>query len=220
MEKEKKENTSKTKKWLIPVVVVAVLLCSVGGYFVYQKVVNKGNNYGGTNLSINISKETWISPNSSNPRNHKIDTISLQVSGAKFPIESYRNLFAKGKNYSCNYSVGYDGRVGMYVEEKNRSWCNGNSANDNRAVTIILSSDSSYNVPSVTIDKLIIVMADICKRNGIEKLVWSDNREERINHTNGANVTIRNDFMRSKTNENKLNMKNIVNRVNEKLGVN
>lgn len=217
MEKEKKE---KTKKWIIPVVVVAVLLCSVVGYFVYQKVVNKGNNYGGTNLSINISKETWISKNSTNPRNHKIDTISLQVSGAKFPIYSYRNLFASGNNYSCNYSVDYDGRVGMYVEEKNRSWCNGNAANDHRAVTIILSSDSSYNVRSVTIDKLIIVMADICKRNGIEKLVWSDNREERINHTNGANVTIRNDFMRSKTNENKLNMKNIVNRVNEKLGAN
>lgn len=43
---------------------------------------------------------------------------------------------------SSNYGIGYDGRIGMYVEEKDRSWCSSNAANDNRAITIEVASDT------------------------------------------------------------------------------
>ena len=33
-----------------------------------------------------------------------------------------------------------------------------------------------------------------CKRNNIKKLKWSTNKYERINHTNGCNMTVHRDF--------------------------
>ena len=58
-------------------------------------------------------------------------------------IESLGAIFApSSKQASSNYGVGYDGRIGMYVEERDRSWCTSSSANDNRAVTIEVASDT------------------------------------------------------------------------------
>ena len=37
-------------------------------------------------------------------------------------------------------------------------------------------------------------MADICKRNGIKKLVWSTNKTDRVNHANGCNMTVHRDY--------------------------
>lgn len=84
----------------------------------------------------------------------------------------------------------------MYVEEKDRSWCSSNSANDNRAITIEVASDTThpYAVTDKALDSLIKLCADICKRNNIKKLVWSTNEKDRINHLNGCNMTVHRDF--------------------------
>lgn len=84
----------------------------------------------------------------------------------------------------------------MYVEEKDRSWCSSNRENDNRAVTIEVASDSyaPYAVSDSAYNATIKLVADICKRNGIEKLVWSNDKNERVNHLNGANMTVHRDF--------------------------
>lgn len=37
-------------------------------------------------------------------------------------------------------------------------------------------------------------MTDICKRNNISKLVWSTDKNTRINHLNGANMTVHRDY--------------------------
>ena len=52
-------------------------------------------------------------------------------------IESCGEMFADPKKQvSSNYGIGSDGRIALYVEEKNRSWCSSNAANDNHAVTM------------------------------------------------------------------------------------
>lgn len=57
-------------------------------------------------------------------------------------IEACGNLFADpDRNASSNYGVGSDGRVGLYVDEANRSWCTSSGSNDNRAVTIEVAND-------------------------------------------------------------------------------
>jgi len=38
------------------------------------------------------------------------------------------------------------------------------------------------------------LVTDICKRNGIKKLVWSTNKSDRVNHRNGCNMTVHRDF--------------------------
>lgn len=59
-------------------------------------------------------------------------------------VETLGNIFLPtSRQASCNYGIGVDGRVGMYVEEKNRSWCSSSSANDQRAITIECASDTT-----------------------------------------------------------------------------
>lgn len=90
-------------------------------------------------------------------------------------IESCGGLFASpSRCASSNYGIGPDGRIGMYVEEKDRSWCTSNSANDNRAITIEVASNAThpYAVNQAAYDSLIKLLVDVCKRNGIKKLLW------------------------------------------------
>ena len=118
---------------------------------------------------------TKISPNKTSPRNHKIDTITIHCVVGKCSVETLGSIFAPtSRKASSNYGIGPDGRIGMYVEEKDRSWCSSNSANDHRAITIEVASETThpYSVPDAAYASLINLLVDICRRNGIEKLVW------------------------------------------------
>ena len=140
---------------------------------------------------------TRISPNRSVNRNHKIDTISIHCVVGQCSVETLGSIFASAsKEASSNYGIGYDGRIGLYVEEKDRSWCTSSSSNDNRAITIEVASDTyhPYRVKDVAYKSLIKLLVDICKRNGIKKLVWSTNKSERMNHLNGCNMTVHRDY--------------------------
>lgn len=123
---------------------------------------------------------TQISPNKSSPRNHKIDTITIHCVVGQASVETLGNLFANpSKQASSNYGIGYNGRIGMYVEEKDRSWCSSNRDNDNRAITIECASDNKY--PYAINDKvyqsLIQLLVDICKRNEIKELKWKADKK-------------------------------------------
>ena len=140
---------------------------------------------------------TRISPNRSVNRNHKIDTVSIHCVVGQCSVETLGSIFASSsKEASSNYGIGYDGRIGLYVEEKDRSWCTSSSSNDNRAITIEVASDTyhPYRVNNTAYKSLIKLLVDICKRNGIKKLVWSTNKSERMNHLNGCNMTVHRDY--------------------------
>ena len=148
---------------------------------------------------------TRISPNRGNVvngkrvygRDHAIDTVSIHCVVGQCTVEALGSIFASAsKQASSNYGIGYDGRIGMYVEEKDRSWCTSSKANDNRAVTIEVASDTKhpYRVNDAAYKSLIKLLADICRRNGIKKLVWSTDKNNRINHRNGCNMTVHRDF--------------------------
>lgn len=140
---------------------------------------------------------TKISPNKSSPRNHKIDTVTIHCVVGQCSVETLGNVFAPtSRQASSNYGIGYDGRIGMYVEEKDRSWCSSNAANDNRAITIEVASDTKepYAVNAKAYAALVDLLVDICKRNGIKELVWSTNKADRVNHKNGCNMTVHRDY--------------------------
>lgn len=140
---------------------------------------------------------TKISPNKTSPRNKKIDTITIHCVVGQCSVETLGNIFAPtSRQASSNYGVGVDGRIGMYVEEKDRSWCSSNAANDHRAITIEVASDTTepYAVNDKAFAALIDLVTDVCQRNGIKKLVWSTNKEDRVNHKNGCNMTVHRDY--------------------------
>lgn len=133
-----------------------------------------------------------ISPNKTSPRNHVIDTITIHCVVGQLSVETLGNVFkSPSRQASSNYGVGSDGRIGMYVEEKDRSWCSSNRANDNRAVTIEVACDPSepYAVNDKAYNALIQLVADICKRNNIKKLLWK-NDKSLIGQVDKQNMTV------------------------------
>lgn len=126
---------------------------------------------------------TKLSPNHSGQRTHAIDRITPHCVVGQCSVETLGNIFAPTERQaSCNYGIGADGRVGMYCEEKNRSWCSSSSANDQRAITIECASDTSapYAFKDVVYNKLIELCVDICKRNGKKKLLWLGDKDKTL----------------------------------------
>lgn len=122
---------------------------------------------------------TKLSPNHSGQRTHSIDRITPHCVVGQCSVETLGGIFAPAsRQASSNYGIGADGRVGMYVEEKNRSWCSSNAANDQRAVTIECASDAAepYAFRDVVYQTLIKLCVDICRRNGKDKLLWLGDR--------------------------------------------
>lgn len=141
---------------------------------------------------------TKISPNRTLHRKHTIDTITIHCMAGNLSIESCGNVFAnRSRKASSNYGIGSDGRIALYVEEKDRSWASSNASNDHRAVTIEVANDGGapdWHVSDKAMASLIDLTADICRRNNIQKLVWSTNKNTRVKHLNGANMTVHRDF--------------------------
>lgn len=135
---------------------------------------------------------TKISPNKTSPRNHKIDTITIHCVAGQCSVETLGEIFAPpSRKASSNYGIGPDGRIGMYVEEKDRSWCSSNGANDNRAITIEVASNTTdpYYVNDVAYATLIDLLVDICKRNGIKELKWKGDKSL-IGNVEEQNMTV------------------------------
>lgn len=140
---------------------------------------------------------TRITKNKTSPRNHAIDTITIHCIVGQWTAKQGCDYFATtDRQCSANYVVGKDGSIGLSVDEKDRSWCSSNGTNDNRAITIEVASDTThpYAVTAKAYAALLDLVTDICKRNGIKKLVWSTNKNDRVNHRNGCNMTVHRDF--------------------------
>ena len=136
---------------------------------------------------------TRLSPNHSGTRAHSIDRITPHCVVGQLTVESIGNVFApSSRQASSNYGIGKDGRVGMYVEEKNRSWCSSSNANDQRAVTIECASDTSepYAMNSAVYNTLIKLCTDICRRNGKNKLIWFGDKNKTLNYSPKSNEMV------------------------------
>ena len=136
---------------------------------------------------------TKLSPNHSGQRTHGIDRITPHCVVGQCSVETLGNIFLPtSRQASSNYGIGVDGRVGMYVEEKNRSWCSSSAANDQRAVTIECASDSAepYAFKNIVYRTLIKLCVDICKRNGKTKLLWLGDKTKTLNYTPKSNEMV------------------------------
>lgn len=135
-----------------------------------------------------LISHTNISPHRTSPRNNNIDTITIHCVVGQCSVEALGQLF-QTKVASSNYGIGTDGRIGMYVEEQDRSFCSGGydkagkpirvngisgGDNDHRAITIEVASDSfhPYAVNNKAYTSLINLCTDVCKRNNIVELKW------------------------------------------------
>lgn len=141
-----------------------------------------------------LATYTLISPNRTHPRNHKIDTITIHCFVGQVTAKRGCEVFqSSARQASCNYVVGYDGSIGLCVDEGDRSWCTGGkdkngspirvngisgASNDYQAVTIEVASESTapYKVTDAAYKALVNLVADICQRNNIKQLLWKGDK--------------------------------------------
>ena len=133
---------------------------------------------------------TRLSPHYTEGRKSKIDMVIIHCMAGNLSVETCGNVFVN-KRASSNYGIGSDGRIALYVEEKNTPWTTGSdtpkyvngitgSMLDKHAITIEVANDGrepDWHVSDKAIESLINLLVDICKRNdGIGKLKWSANK--------------------------------------------
>ena len=137
---------------------------------------------------------TQISPNRTSPRNHKIDTITIHsVQGNESTVERLGALFADpDRRASCNYAIGYDGRIALICPESDRSWCSSSRDNDNRAITVevsTLAEAPDYLVYPAALEALIDLLTDVGRRNDIPALLFR-NDKSLVGQTDVQNTTV------------------------------
>ena len=126
---------------------------------------------------------TKLSPNHSGQRTHGIDRISPHCVVGMVTAESLGEWFSRSSTQaSSNYGIDKDGRIGMYVEERNRSWCTSSNANDQRAITIECASGTKepYEMNEAIYNSLIRLCVDICRRYGKKKLLWFGDKDKSL----------------------------------------
>lgn len=129
-----------------------------------------------------------LSPNYSQMNNKVNKKITIHHMAGNLSVEACGNVFAnKSRKASSNYGVGTDGRIGLYVDESNRSWCSSSKENDSQAITIEVANDGGapeWHVSDKALAATIKLCVDICKRNGIERLNYTGNKNGNLTEHN------------------------------------
>lgn len=128
------------------------------------------------------------SPNYTAQRKYKIDTIIIHCMAGTYDAKRCGEMFANpNRGASSHYGISSDGTIYQYVPEKYRAWttggdktCNGwtGSDYDHRSITMEVSNSTlapDYQVTPQCMSSIINLCADICRRNGIKELKWSNN---------------------------------------------
>lgn len=121
-------------------------------------------------------------------RTSKISKISIHHGAVvNASLKGFGNGFAGSRVASANYAVDSNGNVGMYVEEKHRAITSSNTANDDVAVTIEVANckgEPNWEVSDKALSATIDLCVDICKRNGIEKLNFTGDKNGNLTQHN------------------------------------
>lgn len=136
---------------------------------------------------------TRISPNSNNPRNKPILKITPHHMAGNLTLEQFGAIVANpARQMSANYAIESSGRIGLFCEEKNRSWCSGSGANDHQAITIEVANDGGapdWHISDAAFASLIDLCVDICQRNGIPALNFTGNANGNLTQHNYFQAT-------------------------------
>ena len=127
----------------------------------------------------------------------KIEAITIHHMAGRLTAEQCGKIFQQiGRYGSSHYGIGYDGRIGQYIDETDTAWTNSNWDSNCKSVTIETSdNDNSWYVNDTTLNSLIKLVADIAKRNNLGTLVPGKNLTW---HSMFTSTTCPGDYLRSK----------------------
>ena len=132
----------------------------------------------------------------------KINHITVHHMAGILTAAQCGSIFArKGRGGSAHYGVGSDGKVGLYVNESDRAWSDSNWQSNCTTVSIETSNSATggnWPVSDLTFNKLVELVADIAKRNGLGTLVPGKNLTW---HSMYTQTTCPGDYLRGKMQE-------------------
>lgn len=126
---------------------------------------------------------TRITNNKTTLTSKTLNRITIHCFVGQVTAKRGVDYFATTKNKcSANYVVGYDGSIGLSVEEKDRSWCSSSGENDKQAITIEVASETTkpYKVTDKAYQALLDLIIDICRRNGKNKVIWNNSKTQAL----------------------------------------
>lgn len=136
---------------------------------------------------------TQISPCKNSPRTQKIERFTPHVYVGQVSVERMgKGWQNKNGQTSANYGIGSDGRIGLYVDEKDRAWTSSSKDNDMRAITVECASDTKapYKINDEVWNSLVNLLEDICRRNGKTKVLWFGDKEKSLSYKPASNEIV------------------------------
>lgn len=122
------------------------------------------------------------------PRNNKILKITPHHCAGNMTFAGMKKEIDRAdRQMSCNYFIQTDGKIYLFVDESDRSWCSFSPANDHQAITIEVANDGgapNWHVSDKALAALIDLCADICQRNGIPALNFTGNASGNLTQHN------------------------------------
>lgn len=132
-----------------------------------------------SNSALATVKVPASTANYTKGREREIDKITLHHVAAKLTAKQIGQVFqSEYRGASAHYGVGSDGKIGIYVDEENTAWADGNWNSNSRSVTIETANSKTggnWPVSAKTMNALIKLVADIAKRRKFGTLVAGEN---------------------------------------------
>lgn len=161
--------------------------------FIYNPAITQKGDIQVANSNSSLVTYTNISNNKTIQTSKTINRITIHCIVGQWTAKQGCDYFATAnRQCSANYVVGKDGSIGLSVDEKDRSWCSSSADNDKQAITIEVASDTTdpYAVTSAAYTALLNLVADICKRNGKNTVIWNSNKTEALAYKPATNEVV------------------------------
>ena len=123
---------------------------------------------------------TDLSPNY-NDRNQEIIYNIPHCTAVMITAKRIGEIFEKpSRNASCNYGLGYDGKIVGVVPENKRSWCTSSQWVDQRGITFEIASENTapYKMSEVAFENWKKLSVDIMIRYGKTKLIYIPDKDK------------------------------------------
>ena len=127
------------------------------------------------NLTVKANASNYTAGRQGNKINH----ITVHhMAGVLTAAQCGAIFAAKGRGGSAHYGIGSDGKIALYVDEKNIAWSDANWKSNCTTVSIETSNSKTggnWPVSDKSFKLLVKLVADIAKRNKLGKLVVGKN---------------------------------------------
>lgn len=161
-------------------------------------------NASGSVVESKLSTYRNLAMSKCNARTEKISKIIIHHMSGRMLGKQCADYFCITKRtVSSNYCIGYEGDIATNIPENYRAWTSSSRWADQRAITIEVSNNSgapNWTISEASMQALINLCADICKRYDIKSL-WYDGTTNGtlLRHCQFANTDCPGAYIKQKT---------------------